>query len=119
MKVKSNISNALIGKGLLEEYNAKLKELSAIAEKMSPEGGLYVVLVDRSEVFTPVTNCIRGLMDLEKIYSHRALQSTPEMAGEYSVISKSIKDIDNVIAKRKKLAAKFTNKKSGQKKEEK
>lgn len=118
LKIKSNVSSVLLGKGLIEEYNAKVKEVGALADRMSPEGGLYVVLVDRSEVYSPVTNCLRGLMDLEKIYSHRALQSNPEMSEEYAIIAKAIKDIDNVISKRKKLSAKFVNNKRPVKKEE-
>lgn len=101
IKLKSNVSTRILGNGKLGEFNKKVAELREIANTISPDGGLYVMLVDRGDVFAPVNRAIRGLLDLEVVYSHRALQANPELAEEFGNIAKAMKEIDLIINKRK------------------
>lgn len=106
VKLKSNISSRLIGRSNLNEFNGKVKELCDIATGIAPEGGLYVLLVDRAEVFAPINRAVRALMDLDTIYSLRALQSNPELAVEFGKIAEAMKEIDNVVNKRRQAQRK-------------
>lgn len=109
-KLKSSISVKLLGRGNLNEYNEQLKKLCDIASTIAPEGGLYVSLVDRGDIFSPINKAVRGLMDLESIYSHRALQSNPELSVEFGEIAAAMKKIDSVIAKRRQAQRKIFEK---------
>ncbi len=115
IKLKSNISSKLIGRDNLKEYNEKVKELCDIADKLAPDGGLYVVLVERGDVFAPINKAIRGLLDLDVIYSHRALQSNPELAVEFGKIAEAMKEIDTVVNKRKQTQRKLFEKRTEKK----
>jgi hypothetical protein len=119
IKVKSNLSKRLIGRGKVTEYGEKVKELTKVANELSPEGGLYIMLIDKSEVFLPATKVIRDLMDLENIYSNRALQANPQLAEEFAEIATHMKAIENVVSRRrKKIFKKRNNQKQEQKEEE-
>jgi len=83
---------------------------------LSPEGGLYIALYDKSEMYLPSTKVIRDLMDLDIIYSNRALQANPELGEEFSEIAKHIKAIEGIISKRRKKT--FKRRKEEQKRRE-
>jgi hypothetical protein len=100
-RVKSNISNKLKG-GNISAYGAKVNELKVEAEKISPEGSLIVYFVDRSDKFSPAVKLIQGVMDIDAIYSLRHIQSNPSLATEFAEIANHMKEIDRLIAKRKK-----------------
>lgn len=102
IKVKSNLSKRLIGRGNVSEYGNKLKELSMVAGTLAPEGALYVSLVDKSEMYLPSTKVVRDLMDLDFLYNTKALQTNPALAQEFGEIATHMKAIEAIISKRRK-----------------
>ena len=116
IKVKSNLSRRLIGRGKVSEYGNQVKKLAEIAGELSPEGGLYILLLDKSEMYLPSTKLIRDLMDLDSMYSNRALQANPELGEEFSEIAKHIKAIEGIVSKRRKKI--FKRRKEEQKRKE-
>lgn len=102
IKVKKNISPRLNGRPGLKELETKITELQGVADAISPEGGIYVVVLDKSDVFSPIYRGIRNLLDLERTYSYQALQRTPEMAAEFAEINQALNTIDRVFSARVK-----------------
>lgn len=102
IKVKKNISPRLNGRPGLKELETKITELQSVADVISPEGGIYVAVLDKSDVFSPIYRGIRNLLDLERTYSYQALQRTPEMAAEFAEINQALNTIDRVFSARVK-----------------
>lgn len=102
IKIKSNISKRLIGRGKVSEYGEHVKKLAEVAGELSPEGGLYIALFEKSDMYLPSTKLIRDLIDLENMYSNRALQANPELGEEFSEIARNIKAIEGIVSRRRK-----------------
>ena len=118
LRLKSNLSKRLIGRGPVKEYSNKVQELKTVAEELSPEGTLFVSLIDKSEVFQPSTKLMKALMDIEYIYSLRAIQANPELADEFKEIAKNINSINKIVERRRKKTKKRFNKKEEKTEEE-
>ena len=102
LRLKSFLSRRLVGRGKISEYGDKIKSLTQTAEELSPDGGLYVLLLDKSEMFLPSMKLVRDLIDFDSMYSNRALQTNPELGEEFSEIAKHIKAIESIVSKRRK-----------------
>ena len=76
--------------------------MQSVADAVSPEGGIYVAILDKSDVFSPIYRGIRNLLDLERTFSYQALQRTPEMATEFAEINQALNTIDRVFSARVK-----------------
>jgi len=101
MKTKSKISPRLVGRPNVSEYGDTVKTLAAVAEKLSPDGKLVVVLMEQSEAYLTEGKVLTDIVDMESIYSRRALQMDPELGVEYAEIIGLLKTASNIIKKRR------------------
>lgn len=113
-RLKTYTSSGLLGRDGLINFRDKVKDLCDVASEIAPDGGIYTILIDRRDVFTPNILAIRNIMDLESIYSYKNLQKNPELAVEFGEVSAAIKTLNKTIEKRKYANRKsFTKRKDG------
>lgn len=102
VKVISNVSPRLMGRVGLNEYGKKLNELAEVAKVISPDGGLYVTLIEKSESYEPVNEALRAIADINRLFSTTALQRNPDIISEYQELMKAVETINKIVGKRKK-----------------
>ena len=100
MRIFSKISARLLNKNGVDKVKDALSKLREEVSSISPEGTVIVSVLDRGEGFYPANKLIKGLQELEYIYSPTAIQKNPELAVEYAEIGEHIKGLNKIISKR-------------------
>jgi hypothetical protein len=104
--LKSSLSKRLMGRGPINEYSEKLKELKNIAESIDAEGVLLISFLEKSDRYLPVSKAIMDLMSIDNLYTTVKIQRNPALANEFAELMEAVKVINKIIGKRRKERSK-------------
>lgn len=110
-----SISTKLFGNELQAEFKEKLDELTAIANKLAPEGRLVISLSTKEDKFSDLDVLASNAIIAKKLFTAKSIMAAPSVAIEYAALLETIRSFNNTMSKRKdkdrKRRLEFKNKK--------
>lgn len=114
-----SVSSKLLGNELQAEFKEKLDELTAIANRMAPEGRLVISLSTKDEKFSDLDVLSSNAVIAKKLFTSKSIMANPLMAIEFGELLLSIKGFNVLMGKRKdkdrKRRLEYKNNKNNQK----
>jgi len=79
-----------------------LDALKEEAEKFAPDGSVYTFIYEKKESFSPAAKTVRGLLDLDWMYSLERIQRRPELIEEFAEVMEHVKALSKILEKRRR-----------------